>query len=88
MKIKDKKQVEQKTIEDNTLGIGVWDYNDVMDLSSAITYALIDEKLIIEKNNNKTSTHIVNHFPPNNYPFNVEDTIREVICKRFKIKEE
>ena len=82
------KFIEQKMIEDNTLGIGEWDYNDVMDLSSAITYALIDEKLIKEKDNNKTSTHIVNHFPPENYPFSVDDTIREVICKRFKIKEE
>ena len=66
--------MEQKMIDDNTLGIGEWDYNDVMDFSSEITYRLQDLKLI--KGDDK------------NYNFEVDDEIREVICKKFNIKEE
>ena len=61
-------------IDDNTLGIGEWDYNDVMDLSSEITYKLQDLKLI------KGSE--------NDYNFEVDDEIREIICKKLDIKEE
>tara|TARA_Y100000389_G_scaffold65987_1_gene62077 strand:+ start:405 stop:587 length:183 start_codon:yes stop_codon:yes gene_type:complete len=50
------------------------DYSDVMDLTSEITYRLQDLKLI--KGNDK------------NYNFEVDDEIREVICKKLKIKEE
>ena len=66
--------IEQKMIEDNTLGIGEWDYNNVMDLSSEITFKLQDLKLI---KGNK-----------NNYNFEVDDEIREIICKKFNIKED
>ena len=50
------------------------DYSDVMDLTSEITYRLQDLKLI--KGNEK------------DYNFEVDDEIREVICKKLKIKEE
>ena len=66
--------IEQKMIEDNTLGIGEWDYNNVMDLSSEITFKLQDLKLI---KGNK-----------NDYNFEVDDEIREIICKKFNIKED
>ena len=67
-------KIEQEMIDDNTLGIGEWDYNDVMDFSSEITYRLQDLKLI--KGDDK------------NYNFEVDDEIREVICKKFNIKED
>ena len=50
------------------------DYNDVMDLSADITHTLQDVGFI---NGGK-----------DNYNFDVDDEIREVICKRYKIKEE
>ena len=50
------------------------DYNDVMDLSENITYELQDLKLI------KSA--------PDNYNFDVDDAIRHIICKKFKIKED
>ena len=50
------------------------DYNDVMDLTSEITYRLQDLKLI--KGNEK------------DYNFEVDDKMREIICKKLKIKEE
>jgi len=50
------------------------DYNDVMDLTSEITYRLQDLKLI--KGNNK------------NYNFEVDDEMRAIICKTLNIREE
>ena len=50
------------------------DYNDVMDLTSEITYRLQDLKLI--KGNNK------------NYNFEVDDEMRAIICKKLNIGEE
>ena len=73
-------KIEQEMIDDNTLGIGEWDYNyvmdynDVMDFSSEITYRLQDLKLI--------------KGGENDYNFEVDDEIREIICKKFNIKEE
>ena len=52
------------------------DYNDVMDLSASITYELEESKLI--KGNSKTG----------NYNFDVDDAIREVLCRKFNIKED
>ena len=49
-------------------------YNDVMDLTSEITYRLQDLKLI--KGNNK------------DYNFEIDDEMRSIICKKLKIKEE
>ena len=49
------------------------DYNDVMNLSADITHKLQDLKFI--KGNS------------NDYNFDVDDEIRDVICKRFDIKE-
>ena len=71
-------KIEQEMIDDNTLGIGEWDYNyvmdydDVMDFSSEITYKLQDLKLI--------------KGGENDYNFEVDDEIREIICKKFNIK--
>ena len=65
-------EIKQKMIEDNTLGIGEWDYNDVMDFSSEITYKLQDLKLI--------------KGGENDYNFEVDDEIREIICKKFNIR--
>ena len=50
------------------------DYNDVMDLTSEITFKLQDLKLI--KGNNK------------NYNFEIDDEMRTIICKKLNIKEE
>ena len=50
------------------------DYNDIMDLSADITYELQDLKLIKGDSNN--------------YNFDVDDVIREVLCKKFNIKED
>ena len=72
--INKKIKIEQDMIDDNTLGIGEWDYNDVMDLSSEITYKLQDLKLI--------------KGGENDYNFEVDDEIREIICKKLDIKEE
>tara|TARA_R100001443_G_scaffold85687_1_gene92357 strand:- start:585 stop:809 length:225 start_codon:yes stop_codon:yes gene_type:complete len=72
--INKKIKVEQEMIDDNTLGIGEWDYNDVMDLSSEITYKLQDLKLI--------------KGGENDYNFEVDDEIREIICKNLNVKEE
>ncbi len=49
------------------------DYNDVMDLSANITHKLQEVGFI---NGGK-----------DNYNFDVDDEIREVICKRFNINE-
>ena len=49
------------------------DYNDVMDLSADITHKLQEVGFI---NGSK-----------DNYNFDVDDEIREVICKRFNINE-
>ena len=65
-------EIKQKMIEDNTLGICEWDYNDVMDFSSEITHKLQDLKLI--------------KGGENDYNFEVDDEIREIICKKFNIK--
>tara|TARA_R100001163_G_C4927770_1_gene105072 strand:+ start:266 stop:490 length:225 start_codon:yes stop_codon:yes gene_type:complete len=72
--INKKIKVEQEMIDDNTLGIGEWDYDDVMDLSSKITYKLQDLKLI--------------KGGENDYNFEVDDEIREIICKNLNVKEE
>ena len=50
------------------------DYNDVMDLTSEITFKLQDLKLI--KGNNK------------NYNFEIDDEMRTIICKKLNIGEE
>jgi len=75
-------KIEQEMIDDNTLGIGEWDYNDVgewdyndvMDFSSEITYRLQDLKLI--KGNDK------------DYNFEADDEMRAIICKKLNIGEE
>jgi len=50
------------------------DYNDVMNLTSEITYRLQDLKLI--KGNDK------------DYNFEVDDEMRAIICKKLNIGEE
>ena len=50
------------------------DYNDVMDLSADIVQALLNN----------------NHLPKKNdgtYNFDVDDNIREIICKKLNVKE-
>ncbi len=54
--------------------MNIKNYNDIMDLSADITYKLQDLKLI--------------KGDASNYNFEVDDEIREVLCKKFNIKED
>jgi hypothetical protein len=78
----EKKKKQKKTIKVSDydkayssidFNFGTLDLNDVMNLAREITYRLQDLKLI--KGNNK------------NYNFEVDDEIKEIICKKLNIKE-
>ena len=78
-------EIEQKMIEDNTLGIGEWDEDNVQSLVSEIIHTLQDDYGYLKPQEFSTAGNIQGN---GIYNWSAHEVIEELLYKKFNIKRE
>ena len=78
-------EIEQKMIDDNTLGIGEWDEDNVQSLVSEIIHTLQDDYGYLKPQEFSTAGNIQGN---GIYNWSAHEVIEELLYKKFNIKRE
>jgi|TARA_R100000781_G_scaffold71908_1_gene45034 hypothetical protein len=78
-------ETEQKMIEDNTLGIGEWDEDNVQSLVSEIIHTLQDDYGYLKPQPKSTAGNIQGDGV---YNWEAHNVLEDLLYKKFNIKEE